>query len=38
MPIAELVRDKMVAALEQGMGEWDWSSFAEIAAQKAGLS
>ena len=38
MPLAELVRDKMVAALEQGMGEWDWSSFAEIAAQKAGLS
>lgn len=38
MPIAELFRDNMLAAMAQGMGEWDWSSVAEIAAQKAGLS
>jgi 3-hydroxyisobutyrate dehydrogenase-like beta-hydroxyacid dehydrogenase len=38
MPVAELFRDKMIAAMEQGMSELDWSSVAEIAAQRAGLS
>jgi 3-hydroxyisobutyrate dehydrogenase-like beta-hydroxyacid dehydrogenase len=38
MPIAELFRDNLLAAMAQGMSEWDWSSVAEIAAQRAGLS
>src|SRR5208282_3903272 len=38
MPLAELVRDNMLAASAQGMSEWDWTAAAEIAMQKAGLS
>jgi 3-hydroxyisobutyrate dehydrogenase-like beta-hydroxyacid dehydrogenase len=38
MPVAELFRDNMIAAMEQGMSELDWSAVAEIAAQRAGLS
>jgi 3-hydroxyisobutyrate dehydrogenase-like beta-hydroxyacid dehydrogenase len=38
MPLAELVRDNMLAAMAQEMGEWDWTAAAEIAAQRAGLA
>ena len=37
MPIASLVRDRLLAALANGQGEWDWSSIAKISAQQAGL-
>lgn len=37
MPMASLVRDRFLAALAQGMGEWDWSAIARISAKNAGL-
>ena len=37
MPLASLVRDRFLAALAQGMGEWDWSAIARISAKNAGL-
>jgi 3-hydroxyisobutyrate dehydrogenase-like beta-hydroxyacid dehydrogenase len=37
LPLASLVRDRMLAALARGWGEQDWSSFARIAAEEAGL-
>jgi 3-hydroxyisobutyrate dehydrogenase-like beta-hydroxyacid dehydrogenase len=37
LPLASLVRDRMLAALARGWGGDDWSSFARIAAEEAGL-
>ena len=37
MPIASLVRDRLLAALARGRGEMDWSSVSKIAAMNAGL-
>jgi 3-hydroxyisobutyrate dehydrogenase-like beta-hydroxyacid dehydrogenase len=37
MPLAGLVRDQFEAAVDAGMGEWDWSALARLAAQNAGL-
>lgn len=37
MPVAGLVRDQFEAAVGAGMGEWDWSALARLAAQNAGL-
>jgi len=37
MPLASLVRDRLLSALAQGQGELDWSSVARISAQSAGL-
>ena len=37
LPLASLVRDRMLAALARGYGELDWASFARIAAEEAGL-
>lgn len=37
MPIASLVRDRMLAATAQGMGEADWAAIARISFREAGL-
>lgn len=38
LPLASLVRDRMLAALARGYGELDWSVFSRIAAQDAGAT
>jgi 3-hydroxyisobutyrate dehydrogenase-like beta-hydroxyacid dehydrogenase len=38
LPLASLVRDRMLAAIATGHGDEDWSSFARIALEEAGLS
>jgi 3-hydroxyisobutyrate dehydrogenase-like beta-hydroxyacid dehydrogenase len=37
MPMASLVRDRMLAATAQGMGEADWAAIARISFREAGL-
>lgn len=37
MPMASLIRDRMLAATAQGMGEADWAAFARISFREAGL-
>jgi 3-hydroxyisobutyrate dehydrogenase-like beta-hydroxyacid dehydrogenase len=37
MPMASLVRDRFLAAMAQGMGEFDWSAISTISAKEAGL-
>jgi 3-hydroxyisobutyrate dehydrogenase-like beta-hydroxyacid dehydrogenase len=37
MPLASLLHDQMLALLANGGGERDWSSFAKLAADRAGL-
>ncbi len=37
MPVASLVRDKMLTAIGRGMEDFDWSSIARLAAENAGL-
>jgi 3-hydroxyisobutyrate dehydrogenase-like beta-hydroxyacid dehydrogenase len=37
MPVAGVVRDHMLSALARGMEEQDWSSFAKVVAENAGL-
>jgi len=37
MPMASLIRDRMLTATAQGMGEADWAAIARIAFQEAGL-
>jgi 3-hydroxyisobutyrate dehydrogenase-like beta-hydroxyacid dehydrogenase len=37
MPMASLIRDRMLAATAQGMGEADWASIARISFREAGL-
>lgn len=37
MPMASLVRDRMLTATAQGMGEADWSAIARISLREAGL-
>jgi 3-hydroxyisobutyrate dehydrogenase-like beta-hydroxyacid dehydrogenase len=37
MPMASLVRDRMLAAMAQGMAEADWSAIARISFREAGL-
>jgi 3-hydroxyisobutyrate dehydrogenase-like beta-hydroxyacid dehydrogenase len=36
LPLASLVRDRMLAALARGYGELDWSVFGHLAAEDAG--
>jgi 3-hydroxyisobutyrate dehydrogenase-like beta-hydroxyacid dehydrogenase len=38
MPLASLIRDRMVTALARGWGDQDWSSIARISAEEAGLA
>jgi 3-hydroxyisobutyrate dehydrogenase-like beta-hydroxyacid dehydrogenase len=37
MPMASLIRDRMLAAMAQGMGEADWAAIARISFREAGL-
>lgn len=37
MPVASLVRDRMLSGLARGRGDDDWSSFARLIAENAGL-
>jgi 3-hydroxyisobutyrate dehydrogenase-like beta-hydroxyacid dehydrogenase len=37
MPMASLVRDRLLAALANGQGDMDWSSVARVSARNAGL-
>ncbi|HEX9288359.1 MAG TPA: NAD(P)-dependent oxidoreductase [Anaeromyxobacteraceae bacterium] len=38
LPLASLVRDRMLAAMARGYGDQDWSAFARIAVEEAGLA
>ena len=37
MPVASLVRDRLISALAHGQAEQDWSSLARVSAREAGL-
>jgi 3-hydroxyisobutyrate dehydrogenase-like beta-hydroxyacid dehydrogenase len=37
MPMASLLRDQMLSAVAQGMGDLDWSALARLSAERAGL-
>ena len=37
MPLGTLVRERFEEAVAAGMGDWDWSALARLAAQHAGL-
>ena len=37
LPLASLIRDRMLAATAQGMGDADWAAIARISFQEAGL-
>ncbi|HEX5481915.1 MAG TPA: NAD-binding protein [Terriglobia bacterium] len=37
MPVASLVRDRMLSGIAQGRQDDDWASFARLVAQDAGL-
>jgi len=37
LPLASLVRDRMITALARGYGDMDWSVIGKIAAENAGL-
>jgi 3-hydroxyisobutyrate dehydrogenase-like beta-hydroxyacid dehydrogenase len=37
MPMASLIRDRMLAATAQGMADADWSAIARISFREAGL-
>ena len=37
LPLASVVRDRMITALARGYGEMDWSVIGKIAAESAGL-
>jgi 3-hydroxyisobutyrate dehydrogenase-like beta-hydroxyacid dehydrogenase len=38
LPLASLVHDRMLAALAHGWGDLDWSVFARIASEEAGVA
>jgi 3-hydroxyisobutyrate dehydrogenase-like beta-hydroxyacid dehydrogenase len=37
MPLASLLRDQMLSAVAQGMGDLDWAALARLSAERAGL-
>jgi 3-hydroxyisobutyrate dehydrogenase-like beta-hydroxyacid dehydrogenase len=37
MPVASLIRDRLLTAMARGMQDADWASFARLAAENAGL-
>ncbi|MGZ4814415.1 MAG: NAD(P)-dependent oxidoreductase [Terriglobales bacterium] len=37
LPVGSLLRDHAIAAVANGMGDLDWSSLSQVAAQNAGL-
>jgi 3-hydroxyisobutyrate dehydrogenase-like beta-hydroxyacid dehydrogenase len=38
LPLASLIRDRMLAAMAKGYGDLDWSVFARITAEEAGTA
>jgi 3-hydroxyisobutyrate dehydrogenase-like beta-hydroxyacid dehydrogenase len=38
LPLASLIRDHMLAALARGYGDLDWSAFALVASEEAGVA
>jgi 3-hydroxyisobutyrate dehydrogenase-like beta-hydroxyacid dehydrogenase len=38
LPLASLIRDRMIAAIAQGRGDQDWSAMAALAREGAGLA
>lgn len=38
MPLASLIRDRMLQAIAQGQSEMDWSSMAQVSARNAGVA
>jgi 3-hydroxyisobutyrate dehydrogenase-like beta-hydroxyacid dehydrogenase len=38
LPLASLIRDRMLAAMARGYGDQDWSAFARITTEEAGLA
>ena len=37
LPLGELARDHLLAAVERGRAEWDWAGFASVIREAAGL-
>ena len=37
LPAVDIVRENMLAAIDQGLGDKDWSILAKIARRRAGL-
>ena len=37
LPVGELARDHLLAAVERGRAEWDWAGFASVIREAAGL-
>ena len=37
LPAAEIVRETMLEAVEQGLGSQDWSALAKVTRRRAGL-
>jgi len=37
LPAAEIVRETMLEAVEQGLGSKDWSALAKVTRRRAGL-
>lgn len=37
MPMASLLRDQLLSAVAQGMGDLDWAALAQLSAERAGL-
>jgi len=37
LPMASLIRDRMVRGMAEGLGDSDWSAIARLAARDAGL-
>lgn len=37
MPLASLVRDRLLSGVARGYGDIDWAGLAKIAAEDAGL-
>ena len=37
LPVASLIRDRLISALAHGQGEWDWSSIALVSERSAGI-
>ena len=38
LPAARLVRDALMEAMDQGLGEKDWAALAEVVHRRAGIS
>jgi 3-hydroxyisobutyrate dehydrogenase-like beta-hydroxyacid dehydrogenase len=38
LPLADLIKNHLIASLAQGRGEWDWGGFSQILRDQAGLA